>query len=126
MTDKIKYVTSGKPINVNFFGRTFRAGRIRQNDYNNRLITLTVITLAGFRSTQVTMIFLASNVIKETVSLLSIFHFATLDPFRSQSYKTILALKMSKFVLNCVTVRYANYGHVSNLTTIEVTHPQQI
>jgi len=44
----------------------------------------------------------------------------------SQSYKTILIFKKSKLVLNNVMACYTIKGHVSNLTSIEVTHPQQI
>jgi hypothetical protein len=44
----------------------------------------------------------------------------------SQSYKTILVFKNTKLVLNYLTVHYAIKGLVNNLTSIEVTHPQQI
>ncbi len=37
-----------------------------------------------------------------------------------------LVLKMSKLVLNYLTVCYVILGQVSNLTSIEVMHPQQI
>jgi len=44
--------------------------------------------------------------------------------YRSQSYKTILAFKKYNLVLNYLTVCYPILGHVGNLTSIEVTHPQ--